>query len=105
MWIAGKDRLYYIFSKGNAGKVKRIRANGRTRLAACDNRGKISSEWIDGRGRIVAEPEILQRAYEMFRRKYGWRMKIVDFFAKLSGRYQKRAMLEIEIETSKSERS
>ena len=29
VWIAGADCLYYVFSEGNAGKVKRIRANGR----------------------------------------------------------------------------
>ena len=98
VWIAGADRLYYVFSKGSAGKVKRIRANGRVRLAACDSRGKILSEWLDGRGRIVSEPEVIQRAYEMLRRKYWWGMRIGDFFAKLTGRYQKRAFLEIEIE-------
>ena len=98
VWIAGADRLYYLFSEGNAGKVKRIRADGRVRVAACDSRGKVSSEWLDGQGRIVSEPEVIQRAYELLRRKYRWRMRILDFFSKLSGRYQKRAFLEIEIE-------
>ncbi len=50
------------------------------------------------RGRIVSEPEVIQRAYEMLRRKYRWGMRIGDCFAKLTGRYQKRAFLEIEIE-------
>ena len=98
VWIVGADRLYYVFSKGSAVKVKRIRANGRVRLAACDSRGKVLSEWLDGRGRIVSEPEVIQRAYEMLRRKYRWGMRIGDCFAKLTGRYQKRAFLEIEIE-------
>ena len=98
VWIAGADRLYYLFSEGNAGKVKRIRADGRVRVAACDSRGKVSGEWLDGQGRIVSEPEVIQRAYELLRRKYRWRMRILDFFSKLSGRYQKRAFLEIEIE-------
>ena len=98
VWIAGVDRLYYVFSEASAGKVKRIRANGRVRLAACSIRGKISSEWLAGQGRIVSEPEVIQRAYEMLRRKYRWRMRIGDLFAKFSGRYQKRAFLEIEIE-------
>ena len=97
VWIAGADRLYYVFSEASSGKVKRIRANGRVRLAACNSRGKISSEWLDGRGRIVSEPDVIQLAYEMLRRKYRWGMRIVDFFARLSGRYQKRAFLEIEI--------
>ncbi len=97
VWIAGTDRLYYVFSAASAGKVKRIRANGRVKLAACNARGKISSEWLEGRGRIVSEPEVIQGAHEMLRRKYRWGMRIGDFFAKLSGRDQERAFLEIEI--------
>ena len=41
---------------------------------------------------------MIQHAYELLRRKYRWRIKILDFFSKLSRRYQKRAFLEIEIE-------
>jgi PPOX class probable F420-dependent enzyme len=98
VWIAGESRQYYVFSEGDAGKVKRIRANGRVRLAACNMLGKVSSEWLEGRGRIVSEPEVVQRAYETLRRKYGWQMKIADLLSKLSGRYDKRAILEIEID-------
>ncbi len=98
VWIAGADRLYYVFSEASAGKVKRVRANGRVRLAACNSRGKISSEWLDGQGRLVSDPEVIQRAYKMLRRKYRWGMRIVDTVAKFSGRYHKRAFLEIEIE-------
>jgi PPOX class probable F420-dependent enzyme len=38
VWIADVSRLYYVFSAGDAGKVKRIRATPRVRLAACDVR-------------------------------------------------------------------
>ena len=31
------------------------------------------------------------------RRKYGWSMKLGDFFSKLSGRYEKRAIIEVEV--------
>ncbi len=35
----GMDQdCYYVFSEGKAGKVKRIRANGKARLAACTSR-------------------------------------------------------------------
>ena len=85
VWIAGADRLYYVFSEASAGKVKRVRANGRVRLAACNSRGKISSEWLDGQGRIVSDPEVIQLAYKMLRRKYRWGMKIADTLARFSG--------------------
>jgi hypothetical protein len=39
----------------------------------------------------------MEHAYRALRRKYGWQMKIGDFFSKLSGRYDKRAIVELEI--------
>jgi len=98
VWIAGEGLRHYVFSEGTAGKVKRIRANGRARIACCDVRGKVSSDWIDARARILREPEAIERAYAALRRKYGWRMGVADVFSRLTGRYARRALLEIEIE-------
>jgi hypothetical protein len=39
VWIAKVAGRYYVFSAGDAGKVKRIGATSRVRLAACDFRG------------------------------------------------------------------
>lgn len=98
VWLAEADGRYYLFSEGRAGKVKRIRANDRARLAACDYRGGVKSEWLDARGRIVNEPDVIARAYASLRKKYGWRMAIGDFFSKLSGRYAKRAIIELAVD-------
>ena len=97
VWIAGHDKRLYLFSEGGAGKVKRIRANGRARLAACDFRGRVRGEWLDARARIVTDADVVAAAYRALREKYGWQMRIGDFFSKLSGRYPKRAILELEI--------
>jgi hypothetical protein len=98
VWIAEAEGRYYVFSEGDAGKVKRIRATGQVRLAACDLRGGVRSEWLAGRGRIVAEPARIECAYAALHRKYGWQMAIGDFFSKLGGRYGRRAILEIELD-------
>ena len=97
VWLAKFDANYYLFSEGKAGKVKRIRANGRARLAACDLRGRICSGWLEAQGRIVEEPELIERIYAALRRKYRWQMKIGDFFSKISGRYHKRAIIELQV--------
>lgn len=100
VWIAAAEGRYYVFSEGHAGKVKRIRATQRVRVAPCDFRGRVRGElWLDGRGRVVEEPETLRRAYTALHRKYGWQMKLGDLFSRLSGRYARRAMLELELRT------
>jgi hypothetical protein len=97
VWLAEVDANYYLFSEGKAGKVKRIRANGRARLAACDLTGRIRSGWLEAQGRIVQEAELIEKVYVALRRKYGWQMKTGDFFSKISGRYHKRAIIELQV--------
>jgi len=97
VWIAESEGKYYLFSEGEAGKVKRLRANSRVRLAACDSRGKIRSEWLDAEGLVAVDYALIKRAYKALQRKYGWQMKMLDFFSKLGGRYDKRAITELNI--------
>ena len=97
VWIAESEGRYYLFSEAEAGKVKRLRANSRVRLAACDSRGKIRSEWLHAEGWVIVDRAHIERAYEALRRKYGWQMKMIDFFSRLGGRYDKRAIIELEI--------
>jgi len=96
VWIAELAGRYYVFSEGDAGKVKRIRATRRVRFAACDIRGNVRSTWLEGRARIVSEPALILGARRAFRSKYGWIMLLTDVMASLSGRMRRRAYIEIE---------
>jgi PPOX class probable F420-dependent enzyme len=102
VWMAADGDRLYVFSEGDAGKVKRIRATRRVRVVACGPRGGVREDavWEDGRGRVVAEPAVVEQAYAALHRKYGWQMGLADFFSRLSGRYHKRAILEIELDSS-----
>lgn len=95
VWIARHGPDYYVFSEGKAGKVKRIRANGRVRMAACDVRGKVRSEWIEGRARIVSDEQEIEGMYGALIAKYGFQMRVANILAKASGRYQRRAIIAI----------
>jgi PPOX class probable F420-dependent enzyme len=97
VWIAEVAGRYYVFSAGSAGKVKRIRATPRVRIAACDVRGKIRSEWMEARARIVLDPALIADARKALRRKYGLLMRLTDGMATLSGRIRQRAYIEIEL--------
>jgi PPOX class probable F420-dependent enzyme len=97
VWIAEVDANFYVFSEGNAGKVKRIRANGRARLAACDMRGRIGSTWLEARGRVVSQADLIERVYMALRRKYGWQMTVGNLISKLTGRYAKQAIIELQV--------
>jgi PPOX class probable F420-dependent enzyme len=98
VWIAELAGRYYVFSAGDAGKVKRIRATSRVRLAACDVRGQVRSAWIDARARIVSERALIAGARNALRRKYGLVMMLTDLVATLAGRLRRRAYIEIELQ-------
>lgn len=100
VWFAGDGDRYYLFSEGEAGKVKRIRANGRARVASCDLRGKVTGEWRDAVARLVDEPAEIERAYRALRRKYGWQMRLTDLASRLTGRYARRQIVAFELQTA-----
>jgi PPOX class probable F420-dependent enzyme len=97
VWFAPVADTFYVFSAGDAGKVKRLRASSRARVAACDMRGKSLGEWRDASARLVADPAEIERAYASLHRKYGLRMAIGDFFAKLTGRYRRRQIIAVNL--------
>ena len=97
VWFAAMDGKLYVFSAGDAGKVKRLRHSPRARIAPSDARGNMRGEWWDAEARVVAEPRVIERAHAAMRAKYGWQARVGDLFSRLTGRLPRRAWIEIEI--------
>ena len=102
VWIAEMAGRYYVFSAGDAGKVKRIRATPRVQLAACDVRGNLRSDWIEAHARIVLEPALIAEARKALRNKYGLVMRLTDVLATMTGRIRRRAYIEIVLRGSRA---
>jgi PPOX class probable F420-dependent enzyme len=96
VWFAAHGGRLYAFTESRAGKVKRLRNDARARFAACNARGRVHGEWHEARARVITDPAEQRAAYAALRAKYGWQMRLVDFFSRLAGRIDARAMLEIE---------
>ncbi len=97
VWIAREGSKLYVWTNGTSGKVKRVRANGKARLAPCDARGKLRGDWVDGSARMLDDPAALQRGLETVIRKYGWQMRLALLASRLAGRHSQRAVIEIEV--------
>jgi len=96
VWFAPLGGKYYVFSAGEAGKVKRLRNSSKARVAPCDVRGKLLGTWSDAKATIVADEAEKQAAHAALVKQYGWQMRLLDCGAKLGGRYHKRAFIRIE---------
>ena len=71
VWIGGRDGKLYAFSKADAGKVKRVRGQGRVRLAPCTMGGRITGEWAEGQAVQITRGDQTARARALLKAKYG----------------------------------
>ena len=53
VWFAPHKGSYYIFSAGEAGKVKRLRNFSQSRIAACSMLGAVTGDWIDSEAVVL----------------------------------------------------
>jgi uncharacterized protein len=91
---APTSTVFYIYSKADAGKVKRIRNNPRGRIAPCTLRGDVRGTWIEGRARICEDDEAAH-GQQLLTQKYGLLKTLGDFFSRLM--LHKQTVIAVEI--------
>ena len=96
VWIAAAEGVPVVYTNATSWKVKRIRNNGKVRLAPCAARGDIRGDWVDATARVVDDDAGRDRGIQAFVDKYGWQMRLALFVSHFSGRYADRAIIELE---------
>lgn len=96
VWFAPDGDSYYLFSAGQAGKVKRLRNFSEVRIAPCTATGVLTGDWMDTRAFLLDEPADMDLALRALRRKYGWQMKIGDCFSRLTGKMGRRQYIRVD---------
>ena len=95
VWFAPLAGSYYVFSAGNAGKVKRLRNFSDARIARCTATGRITGEEFEADA-FLLEGADEATALKALHLKYGLKMTIADFFSTLTGKKQKRAYIRVD---------
>jgi PPOX class probable F420-dependent enzyme len=70
----------YAYTMGESGKVKRIRNNGRARIAPCTARGNVTGPWVDATAQIITGPEAAQADGLLNKKYWPWK-QLLNFFA------------------------
>jgi PPOX class probable F420-dependent enzyme len=78
--LAGSQARLYAYTIGNSGKVKRIRNNGKVRIAPCNVRGNLLGEWVDARAEIVTGTEAIYGNDLLNQKYFPWK-QLLNFFA------------------------
>ena len=75
----------YVYTIGVSGKVKRIRNNGRVRIAPCNMRGEVRGEWVEAHAEIVTGEEAASGMRLLNKKYFPWK-QLLGFFASFSRR-------------------
>jgi len=83
--ITGAEARLFVYTIGVSGKVKRIRNNGRVRIAPCTMRGDVTGDWQDAQAQIITGEEA-GRGMSLITKKYSPWTYMLNFFAKFRSR-------------------
>jgi PPOX class probable F420-dependent enzyme len=97
VWFAPYEGSYYVFSAGNAGKVKRLRNFSESTVAPCTATGKVTGNALDTEAFVLETAEDEATALRALHRKYGVQMWVADFFSRLTGKMGKRAYIRVDL--------
>jgi uncharacterized protein len=87
--------MLYVRTMDGSGKVKRLRKNGRVRVAPCNASGGLLGEWVDSQAHLVTDQAVTEKVNQLFNRKYGLIKTVFEFMSRL--RKNKGATIAIEL--------
>jgi len=92
VWVADYSNSLVITTSLNAGKVKRIRNNGKATIYVTNQSGSEKlSESIDLQASLIDEPSVKKQAADVIRKKYGLMAKMI-----MKGPDENRAIIKLE---------
>ncbi|MEV7008044.1 PPOX class F420-dependent oxidoreductase [Streptosporangium sp. NPDC051022] len=84
VWAAWDGTGMVVWTQASSGKVRRIHADPRVVVAACDVRGRTRGEEADGLARELS-PEETERVRHLIVRKYGLLARVLMATSRLRG--------------------
>ena len=92
VWVADFSNSLVITTSLNAGKVKRVRNNGKATIYTTNQNGtKQLSESIDLEASLIEDDELKKKAADIIRKKYGMTAKMI-----MKGPDENRAIIRLE---------
>jgi uncharacterized protein len=74
--FAERFGIIYVGTRVDAGKLKRLAHTARVTLASCTYSGKITGAVVEGKARILTEPQECAAAATALAKKYGFMLPL-----------------------------
>ena len=92
VWVADFSNSLVVTTTLNAGKVKRVRNNGKATIYITNQNGsKKLSESLDLKATLIEDLDLKKQATDLIRKKYGMMAKMI-----MKGPDEKRAIIKLE---------
>jgi uncharacterized protein len=78
------NKMIYVITRTQTGKVKRLRNNSKVRIVPCGMRGQPKGEWLNGRA-TFASAEQQQIALKQRNKKYGLKARLSGLLSRTKG--------------------
>jgi len=92
VWVADFSNSLVVTTSLNAGKVKRVRNNGKATIYVTNQSGsKKLSESLNLEASLIEDVDLKKRAADLIRKKYGMMAKII-----MKGPDENRAIIRLE---------
>jgi PPOX class probable F420-dependent enzyme len=85
VWFAQDGNTLHVWTEANTGKAKRIRRDGKVRIAPATASGEALGEWITAKAQTNETPEAVKYTEKLMRKKYGIMFPIFGLLGKLRG--------------------
>ena len=86
VWFIMKDKTFFVVTRSNTGKIKRLRNNASVRITPCDFRGNVNGKWENGIVEFIPRSEY-PKILKLRDKKYGILSKIISIFTRGKGNY------------------
>ncbi len=83
VWFARDGETLRVWTESGSGKVKRIRRDGRVRVAPSTASGQPLGAWTDAQVAADDSPEALRHVVKLFKKKYGLMFSVFGLLGKM----------------------
>ncbi len=83
VWFVREGSFLYAWTQAQSGKAKRIRGQGRIKVAPCKSRSEPLGDWVEAAAAADASEEALNYTTRLMKQKYGIAFWIAYLFGRL----------------------
>ena len=83
VWFAQEGETLRVWTESGSGKAKRIRRDGRVRIAPSSGSGQPLGAWGDAHAVADASPEAVAHVVQLFKKKYGLMFSVFGLLGKM----------------------